>query len=403
MTGMSPAPKPVGSARAAKPTRTPDPVRPLAGWIRQRRAHAIVGTLMVAALALVVWGQLAPKGDSVPLSIDNPGPAGAKAVAQILGRHGVDVHRAGTFEAAMDALGTSSSPTLLIYDSNVFLDDDRVLDLRARAGRVVLVSPRLRTLTVLDSDIRQAGVVPEASPVLEPGCRLPDAEAAGAVSGEAGFVYDGGTSCYHPPGASAGLLAVSGDSRLAVLGSAALLGNERLAERGHAALALRLLGASPDLVWYLPSPSDLEVSGPGRSLDELAPDWARFLGPWLVLAAMAAVAWRGRRLGPLVFEPLPVVVKAVETAEGRARLYHDSHAMEQARDTLRAGTLVRLSAKLRLGRGASADHVIDATASFLDSPVAGVRELINELPRTETRLVSWAQELDNLEKEVMNR
>ena len=48
MTGMSPAPKPVGSARAAKPTRTPDPVRPLAGWIRQRRAHAIVGTLMVA-------------------------------------------------------------------------------------------------------------------------------------------------------------------------------------------------------------------------------------------------------------------------------------------------------------------------------------------------------------------
>ena len=185
MTGMSPAPKPVGSARAAKPTRTPDPVRPLAGWIRQRRAHAIVGTLMVAALALVVWGQLAPKGDSVPLSIDNPGPAGAKAVAQILGRHGVDVHRAGTFEAAMDALGTSSSPTLLIYDSNVFLDDDRVLDLRARAGRVVLVSPRLRTLTVLDSDIRQAGVVPEASPVLEPGCRLPDAEAA--VVHETGF------------------------------------------------------------------------------------------------------------------------------------------------------------------------------------------------------------------------
>lgn len=403
MTGMGSAPTPAAPARAGKPAGTPSPGRPLTAWTRQHRARAVLGTLMVAALVLVIWGQLAPKGNGVPLSVDNPEPAGARAIAQILGRHGVDVHRAGTFEAAMDALGNNSSQTLLIYDSNVFLDDDRVLDLTARAGRVVLVSPRLQTLRVLDTDIRQAGVVPEASPMLEPGCLLPDAEAAGTVSGEAGFVYDGGTSCYHPPGASAGLLAVSGDSRLAVLGSAAILSNEHLAEHGHAALALRLLGKSPDLVWYLPSPSDLEVSGAGQSLDELAPDWARFLGPWLVLVAAAAVAWRGRRLGPLVFEPLPVMVKAVETAEGRARLYHDSHAVEQARDGLRAGTLVRLSAKLRLGRGASADHVIDAAASFLDRPVDGIRELINELPRTEARLVAWAQELDNLEKEVMNQ
>ena len=31
--------------------------------------------------------------------------------------------------------------------------------------------------------------------------------------------------------------------------------------------------------------------------------------------------WRGRRLGPLVVEPLPVVVKAVESTQGRGRLY----------------------------------------------------------------------------------
>jgi hypothetical protein len=138
-------------------------------------------------------------------------------------------------------------------------------------------------------------------------------------------------------------------------------------------------------------------------LDELAPDWVRYLGPWLLVVALAAIAWRGRRLGPLVFEPLPVVVKAVETAEGRARMYHDSHAIDQARDNLRAGTLVRLAGKLRVGPGATADSVIEAVSRLTGRPPADVRELLNHRPGSESRLVAWAQELNNLEKEVSGR
>ena len=115
------------------------------------------------------------------------------------------------------------------------------------------------------------------------------------------------------------------------------------------------------------------------------------------------MAWRGRRLGPLVFEPLPVVVKAAETAEGRARLYQDSRAVDQARDNLRAGALVRLSGHLRTGPGATADQVIDAAAGLLGKPVRELRELINERPGTEARLVAWSRELDTLEKEVKSR
>lgn len=404
MTAVSPAPS---TREVPEPGASPDSgtgkAKGLWGWLGRHRALAALWALVGAALALVLWAQLAPKGDAVPLSLNNAGPDGARAVTQILGRHGVKVHGVGNFEAAMAALEAGTSPTLLLYDRSGFLDEPRLQELAASAERVVLVSPRLQTLAALSGSIRQAGVVPDASSALDPGCSLPDAEAAGPVSGESGFIYDGGTSCYRPAGSAAGVLAVEGHGRLTVLGSTGILNNGRLDDLGHAALAIRTLGTSPDLVWYLPTIEDLETGASPQTLDELAPDWVRFLGPWLALVAAAAIAWRGRRLGPLVFEPLPVVVKAVETAEGRARLYHDSRAVDQARDNLRAGTLVRLSGHLRVGAAATADQVVNAAARHLGQPARQIHELVNEHPRTEARLVAWSRELDNLEKEVKRR
>ncbi|MEW1806159.1 DUF4350 domain-containing protein [Pseudarthrobacter sp. NPDC080039] len=376
--------------------------RTFTAWLRRHRSAAAAGAAVAAALALIVGTQLAPKGDSVPLSVHNAGPGGAKAVAEILGRHGVSVHTPNRFDTALEDLRASSSPTLLLYDRNGILGEPQLAALMAAAHRVVVVSPRLETLTGLDHGIRQAGVVPDAFPILDPGCALPDAEAAGQVTGQGGYVYDGGTSCYRAAG-TAGMLAVSSDGRLAVLGSTEVLGNDKLDELGNAALGIRMLGASPDLVWYLPSLEDVAVGGSPKTLDDLAPGWARFLGPWLLVVALAAIVWRGRRNGPLVFEPLPVVVKAVETAEGRARLYQDGRPIGQARDNLRSGLLVRLAVKLRLGPGATAEDIIAAAARLLGRDSAEVRMLINERPATEPRLVAWSQAMDKLEKEVIDR
>ncbi|RAX15634.1 DUF4350 domain-containing protein [Pseudarthrobacter sp. AG30] len=403
MTGLPPANTgysntPSSGAAAGQAPRGRGPF----GWIRNHRGLAASVVLAVAALALVIGTQLAPKGDTVPLSVHNAGPNGARALAQILGRHGVDVHTPNRFDAALADLRSSSSPTLLLYDRNGILGKPQLAALAAAADRVVVISPRLDTLTALDVGIHQAGVVPDAVPVLDPRCSQADANAAGQVTGQGGFVYDGGTTCYRAAG-TAGMLATSGDQRTAVLGSTAVLGNDKLDDLGNAALAVRLLGASPDLVWYLPSLEDVTVTGHGKTLDDLAPGWARFLGPWLLLVAVAAIVWRGRRHGPLVFEPLPVVVKAVETAEGRARLYQDSRALDQARDNLRAGMLARISGKVRLGPGAGAEDIIAAAARLLGRDPAAVRALVNERPATEAHLVAWSQAMDKLEKEVMTQ
>lgn len=389
-----------GDDNSTIPAKPRSPLRPL----RRHRGLTAMAAVVVAALVLVIWGQLAPKGDRDPLSLNNPGPEGARALGQILGRHGVDVLAANNYEAAMAALGKGDSPTLLLYDRNGILEQDKLRGLLATADRVIVLTPRLQTLADLDIGIRQAGVVPEGgAPALEPGCSVSIADTTGQVTGEGGFVYDGGTSCYRPAGSSAGLLAASANGQVVVLGSTAVLSNRHLDKLGNAALSIRALGVSPTLVWYLPSVQDLEASGSSQTLNDLAPGWAKFLGPWLVLVALAGIAWRGRRFGPLVFEPLPVVVKAVETVEGRARLYHDFHAVEQARDNLRAGTLVRIAGTLRLGPGATAAETVDAAARHLARPARDINELINEYPGTEARLVAWSQELDALEKEVNSR
>ncbi|MBT2531878.1 DUF4350 domain-containing protein [Arthrobacter sp. ISL-48] len=384
-------------------TEAGSPASRSVSWLRRHRGGAALGAVFAVALTVVISSQLAPKGDSVPLSVHNSGPDGARAVSEILGRHGVAVDGVDSFGAAMQALDGRPGSTLLLYDRNGLLDESQLAGIKKAAGRLVVVTPRLNTLTALGSGISQAGVVPDTSPTLEPDCGLPDAEAAGTVSGESGFLYEGGTVCYRPAGTAGGLLAFTDDGALTVLGSTAVLTNGGLADHGHAALALRMLGSSRDLVWYLPGLGDVNAADSTRTLDDLAPEWVHFLGPWLALVAALAIVWRGRRLGPLVFEPLPVVVKAVETAEGRARLYHDSHAVDRARDNLRAGTLVRLAKELRLGVDATADDVTEAAARHLARPVTEIRELVREYPRNEARLVRWSQELEKLENEVRTR
>jgi len=182
-----------------------------------------------------------------------------------------------------------------------------------------------------------------------------------------------------------------------------VISNQFLAANGNAALTLRTLGSQGKLIWYLPGPADLGSSPAPKTLAELAPAWSAFVAPWLIVVALLAMLWRGRRLGPLVFEPLPVVVKSAETAEGRARLYHDAHDVARAADILRAGTTVRLAAALRMGAGADSMDVAAAAARHLDSTLPEILRILQHSPRTEAELVRWAQDLVRLEKEVQAR
>ncbi len=62
----------------------------------------------------------------------------------------------------------------------------------------------------------------------------------------------------------------------------------------------------------------------------------------LAVAVVLLALWRARRLGPVVPESLPVVVRAAEATEGRGRMYRRAGARDRAAGRLRAATRTRI-------------------------------------------------------------
>jgi hypothetical protein len=257
--------------------------------------------------------------------------------------------------------------------------------------------------------------------VRPPGCDLPAASTAGpALLGGRTFL-GGAPSCY----AGSLVVAQRGPTQIVVLGSARFLANQSLDQDGNAALALGVftgegLPGSPSrsVVWYRPS-LDPQASSPG--LLDLLPSGLLWAVLQLALAILAIALWRGRRLGPVVEEPLPVVVPAAETVEGRARLYAAGRARYAAADALRTGARARLGNALEHGGEPDPTGLVTAVAARAGrqpgevalllygsagppAPGLGARPGTDPgTPADDAELVRLADDIDRLEAEVRAR
>ena len=364
--------------------------RRIAVWVAIALALLVIGGIGAAMSAANQWAQ------RDALDPDSTGPAGTRAIAEILRDHGVEVRVVRDRVAAADALG--AGPATLVLPDAPALSDDAVAALADAAADVVLVEPRARTLDLLLPGSAPAGVAPDSA--IEPGCDLDDARRAGAVA--PGGLYSGdGEGCY-PAADAFGLLVRSVDGgRVAAVDARPLFTNEHLAENGNAALAVNLMGRHPLVVWYVPSLGDTDLADTNPSLGDLTPPWVSAVIVLLLVAGVAAGIWRGRRFGPLVAERLPVTVRASETTEGRARLYARAGDPLHAADRLRIGALHRIAALLGLGAGAEAGEIADAAAGRTGLDRRAVRGiLIDDIPRDDADLVALSARLRDLEDAV---
>lgn len=391
MTVISPS-----AAPAISPT--------LRAHLRRRQAWLVIAGALVlgAVVLLIVQGGIRAPGPT--LGADNPGPAGSKAVVEVLRAQGVTVTEATTVSEAIDR--GRDGATVFLYDEFGLLGD-RLDGLAAAADRLVVAEPAFAALERLAPGVRLAGAA--SGPLDDVACDLPSAERAGTLSDGQRLLTvddaaraDGWTGCFRDgdfgfalasgPGAAGG--------ELVLVAATTVFTNERIDEEGNAALALGLLGTSDELVWYLPSPVDADEAA-APTIAELTPGW---VSPVMVLAiavAIVAGVWRGRRFGPLVVERLPVQVPAGETSEGRARLYARSGARTHALDQLRIGAIERLAALLRLPRPADATAVVEAVATATGRDAASVAHLlIAGAPTHDREFVDLAVELDRLEQDV---
>jgi hypothetical protein len=200
-------------------------------------------------------------------------------------------------------------------------------------------------------------------------------------------------------GAMVSLPAAAGRPPVTLLGDDSLIVNGAILHSDNAAIALHLFGHTDRLVWYVPSLAD--ISAADSTSRPIAPPWFQ---PGLALATSAVVflcLWRGRRLGRLVTEPLPVIVRAVETTESRGRMYRKSRDRTRAQAVLQLATRRRLAAYLGLSASSAVSNVVAAAAAVSGRNYQDVLDLLNSpAANDDSSLLELANTLAALEKEV---
>ena len=216
---------------------------------------------------------------------------------------------------------------------------------------------------------------------------------------------DRATVCFSAGNPQAGAYAVTTQNGRAVrvIADSTILTNAHITQAGNAALALRALGKHEQLTWYLPRPASYDqVQGAGgRNLGAFFPPGTGPVVAWLGLLLVVVAVWRGRALGRVVSEPLPVTVRAAETTVGRARLYRRARSRGHAAASLRAATARRSAARVGLPRSADAPAIITALAAATGRSTDEVADLLYGPPPTDdVALRALARALDQLESEV---
>lgn len=388
--------------------------------------------LVLAAVALFVFvlAFTRPSGSTLAYSSENASDEGARALAQVLEDNGVSVHELRTVGDAFSEVGPGE--TLLVTPHPSYYEPGQIEALAQIESDVVLLAPEKDLLrAVTDGQVEAWNSKPAAQG--GPRCDAPAAQAAQDIDLEAGLdvVGQGADACWPTAQADGyAYVRVRVDGRwVHVIHDPSLVRNDTVLDGGNAALALGTLGAHERLTWLVPDlldttmldgpsgdgqgadgddqggepsePTDPRGGPEGTGLSDLLPAGMVPVA-WIgLITAVFLAIWRGRRLGPLVTEPLPVLVRSAETMRGRGRLYRAVRARGHAAAGLRASAAHRMAQRLGLARSSDATTVTDAVAAATDRPTTQVAHLLyGPPPADDGELTELARSLDTLESEV---
>ncbi len=330
---------------------------------------------------------------------NSTGPQGAHALVTLLRSYGVEVVVAQT----VADVETAARPGALVMFAQSRLVTDQALlrRLGQTPADLLVVEPTSRTRAALTPALR-SGAVNETD--LAPNCGLREALKAGPVQ-------FGPSNTYQSTGHQAVISCYGGvlvryreaEHTVTVVGSTGFMTNSGLLRAGNAALAMNLTGDRARVIWFAPQ---RRQGGPrsNASITSLIPKNVTWMVWQLCLAVLLLALWKGRRVGPLVTEDLPVVVRASETVEGRGRLYRSRRARDRAAQALRTATVQRLLPRLGLTANSPSAAVVAAVAqrSAAESQSAHL-VLFGPPPATDAELIELAHALDHIERQVAHR
>jgi hypothetical protein len=361
---------------------------------RQWRLPVAIAGIVLAGGALIAW--LQPAGSPTGyLDPGNTGPDGGHALAAILSARG---ERLTTATSPAGAAGQGGT---ILVTSPQLLTAGQLASLRNSAADLVLPDPDQAELAALAPEVTVADQGPAAT--ARPGCTLPAATLAGNASMGGTLLATAATAaqrCYPVDGHPSLVSYQSAGRRITVLGTGAPLTNAGLGNLGNAALAMNLLGGRPRLIWLTPSEAPAPATGQA-TFTSLIPEPVYMVAVQLCLAVLLLAATRVRRLGPVVAERLPAVVRAAETTEGHGRLYHARRARDRAAQALRDAAAGRLLPQLGLPPDADPDAIAAVLATRTGKPAADVARVFGgPPPEDDAALVALADRLDELERKA---
>jgi len=355
---------------------------------RQWRLPALLaaGVLIAGGVIALLQQQPSP---AAYLDPSGTGPSGGHALADLATTRGQVVVRTQVPDAASQDTAQAGDGTLELITNPGQLTTAQLGQAARFDGDILLVDPNTAALRAIAPGVGIAGH--EFASVVQPRCDVQAAALAGSADVDGAVLAANAVShaqaCY-PDGGGHWLVRYSSGGRtITIIGSGTPLTNQFLADDGDAALGLNLLDGARRVVWVVPSTASSAVSTPGagqQSFLSLVPWPVYLIAIQLCITALLAAAWRARRLGPLVAERLPVVVRAAETTEGHGRLYHARRARDRAAEELRAAAVGRLSRFTGLDASDASD------AALLHGPP----------PATDQDLVNLAADLDQLERKI---
>ncbi|GAA1700074.1 DUF4350 domain-containing protein [Kribbella yunnanensis] len=365
-------------------------------WRVLRRPMLITGIIVLAAIVVLIFSTASTSG---PFSPDSTERDGARALSNLLKNHGVNVR--GT-ELLSDAVKPGAGKALLIGPNGQLdrADWQRIAD--AGWSHLILMRPSARQLAVLAPGVKNAsqGLSSESR---EPDCDLVAAVKAGTVTvgGPTYSAPQGAKTCYGDGINHTVVRIETGSQTVDVIGTSRSFTNSELADDGNAALALNLIGTHQELTWYLPQFESNGVDEKGDGGPPLVPPDIRYIAWALAFAVLVVALWRGRRLGPVVVERLPVIVHAAETTEGRARLYRRSRARDRAAAALRESALGKLHKAHGIPRRAEPSAVVATLAARTGwDPHTLYEALYGMPPLDDAALLNLSDVLDVLMQEV---
>lgn len=400
--------RPAGSYASLGPTRSGAVarVKGIVTWLL---------ILLLGSLALIAVGARST-ADSRLLDPRSPAPVGARALAQVLEGNGV---RVSVIESVAQLPAAVKGGTTVVVTADEQLSASGLRQLARRslgADRLVVLLAQSGSVGVLTTTLQgypaPTGLPLGSAPASR--CDIPGVRSGDLVTGASVLMLPSedpaasdsdATTCLATRGLEDGgaLLARLPANELhpqtLLVGFATGLTNDSITSEDNAAIALRLLGHSPDLLWLIPS----GVDAPRTGSDGYSPwpAWTTPVAATLALGTVLLALVRGRRLGRVVHEPLPVVVRAAETTESRGHLYRRSRDRERTAAILREGTRTRLRQRLGVARGEPLQTLVLAVATSTAEPVDRIHTLLADSePASTAALITLGADLAELEGKV---